>query len=244
MKIIELLYPKKCVFCSSVITQELFSKSAGPDTYLCDECKKKITFVKEPYCKKCGKKINGETKEYCGGCRELKHSFDMGRCVFTYEKDVKNMMYRFKYDDMKYYADFFSECIKETAAEWIKREKFDLVIPVPLYKKKQRIRGYNQAGLIAKKISEEYEIDFSDRAVIRSLATRPQKELGFEDRKNNLKNAFKIEDNSVLLNCRKILIVDDIYTTGATIDSLTEIIRDVVPECRVCFFAVCCGKDF
>lgn len=243
MKLTEILFPRKCVLCDELSVQRIFDKTSGKERYLCDECRKKFRVIKEPRCKKCGRQIHDESEEYCINCRDKKYQFESGRGVITYEGAVKNMMYRFKYSGMRWYKEFFSDVIEESAGEWIEKKNFDLVIPVPLHVKKYRKRGYNQAALIAKEISKKYNITYSEKAVKRAVMTTPQKELGYEERKNNLKNAFIIDDNSVLLDCRRILVVDDIFTTGATVDSVARIIREST-DAQIYFLSVCIGADY
>ena len=108
-------------------------------------------------------------------------------------------------------------------ARWISRLGIDAIIPVPLHRKRRRERGYNQAELFAKEIGKRTGIPVETKLLYRCINTRPQKELNDQERKKNLKKAFTIAQNIVQL--RKVLLVDDIYTTGSTVDAAAECLK-------------------
>ena len=103
------------------------------------------------------------------------------------------MMYRFKYGNRRTYAEFFADEVQKHYGEWIKRIRVEAVVPVPMYHRKEKQRGYNQASVFAKKIAEFFGLAYEPGAVRRIVDTKPQKELNDEERKNNLKNAFQAE---------------------------------------------------
>ena len=113
--------------------------------------------------------------------------------------------------------DFYGEEALHRYEKWILNKKIQVIVPIPLHKKRQRVRGYNQAELFARVIGARLGIPVCADLMIREKNTVPQKELNEAERKNNLKNAFKITKNIVHLSY--ILLVDDIYTTGSTIDA-------------------------
>jgi ComF family protein len=97
----------------------------------------------------------------------------------------------------------------------------DAIVPVPLHKSRFKERGYNQAALLGKALAERLEIPFLDKIVIRHKKTIAQKQLNYAERQNNLKKAFKLSVNDVKLNT--VIIIDDVYTTGSTVDALAEV---------------------
>ena len=115
-----------------------------------------------------------------------------------------------------------------------------MIVPVPMYKGKQRVRGYNQAEVFAKALSELLNIPAESQLIQRIRDTRPQKELNDVQRKNNLKNAFQMKEN--IVQYRHILVVDDIYTTGSTAQAVAEeLIKTGVS--RVYMMSICIGED-
>lgn len=133
---------------------------------------------------------------------------------------MKKAMYRFKYSNRRSYARVFADYIMKYFGQWINRKQIDAIIPVPMYYKKQRVRGYNQAQVLANELAKRTHIPMVTDYVIRDKNTIPMKKLDDTARRLNLENAFKIRKSSVLL--KKVLLVDDIYTTGATVDAISK----------------------
>lgn len=212
---VDIIYPKICPICNNIIPI-----GAGD---VCPACKGLLTYVSEPYCMRCGKPVD-EDREYCDDCERRKHAYDMGRAVFVYDEYMSKSIYRFKYNGKREFARFYGNVMAEHLGDGIRRWKPDAIIPVPVHKSKQRSRGYNQAELIARQISKRLNIPVKSDIVIRQNATTVQKNLSAKARQNNLKKAFKVIPNSVQLS--SVLIVDDIYTTGATVDALAQCLKD------------------
>ena len=154
---------------------------------------------------------------------------------------MKTSMYAFKYNNRREYAKFYAHAIIENYGNIIASWKADVIVPVPMYKKKKIKRGYNQAEVLAGKLSEKLGIPMDTDIIYRVRNTIPQKELKDEERKNNIKNAFQIRKNG--LKYSKIVLVDDIYTTGTTIDECAgEFLQAGVNQ--VYFITACIGKGF
>ena len=207
--LIELLFPRRCPICDKPV-----DKMGG---YICKRCFEKIRYVESPYCLKCGKSLKEDTLEYCEDCKNAAHIFDRGRALYEYET-IKEAVYRFKYENRQEYAEFFGKQMAKRLAGEIKSWNADAIVPVPLHKDREKQRGYNQAALLARALSKELNIPVNEKLICRKKATVPQKELKGKERQNNLKNAFKIGQNDVKL--KTIIVVDDIYTTGATMDEM------------------------
>ena len=114
-----------------------------------------------------------------------------------------------------------------------------MIVPVPMYKKKQRVRGYNQAETFAVELSKLTGIPVDTRFILRVKDTVPQKELDDLKRKNNLKSAFQKTEN--IVQYKHILVVDDIYTTGSTAEAVAEELLKT-KNCQVYFLSICIGK--
>ena len=151
------------------------------------------------------------------------------------------MMYRFKYGNRRTYADFFVDVMQKQYGDWMERTGVEAVIPVPMYHKKEKRRGYNQAGVLAKKIAAAFGLAYEPGAVHRIVNTKPQKELNDEERENNLKNAFQAEE--FIVKYRYVLLVDDIYTTGSTADAVAKQLLAAGVE-KIFFFSVCIGNGY
>ena len=204
----DLLYPPRCPICDKVVL---------PGEGICAACRKKIRPAAEPACMKCGKPLVDSRQEYCADCRRKKHAFVQGKALWVYEKEVKKSIYRFKYQDRREYAKVYAQEMAARYEKYMKDRRIEAIIPIPLHKKRKRKRGYNQAELLAGELGDILGLPVYTDVLVRVRDTKPQKTLDDAERKNNLKEAFKTTKNIVQLNY--ILVVDDIYTTGSTLDA-------------------------
>ena len=212
--LLELIFPRRCAVCDGILP--LGQKE------ICEECKKKIQYSTGFACFKCGKPVK-EEEEYCYDCRNRKHYFKQGAALFPYEY-IRFSLYRFKYSGRMEYASFYGRQMAYRMEDKRRLWRPQALVPVPLHKRKKKKRGYNQAELIARELSKYWKVPVVTDLVVRTKNTRPMKEIVGTDRQNNLKKAFKLGANDVKLNT--IIIIDDIYTTGSTIDAVSKICRE------------------
>ncbi|MDE6942820.1 MAG: double zinc ribbon domain-containing protein [Lachnospiraceae bacterium] len=210
----DIFYPRRCPVCDKAV------RPFGG--LICETCKAKFIYVKQPYCLKCGKELTRETEEYCGDCLRRRHLFDNGRSLFVY-KSVADSIYRFKYKGRQEYGTYYAGCMAKRLGGWIAQRRPDALIPVPIHAAKRRVRGYNQAHVLARELGRCTGIPVEADLVKRIRRTAPMKDLPLAERQNNLKRAFKICRNDVKLDT--VIIIDDIYTTGSTIDSMSYELR-------------------
>lgn len=208
------IFPRRCAICDTVI---------GRNDYLCSNCAKTVRPIERATCYRCGKSLEDETL-YCYDCRRKIHYFDRNFAIFEY-RDVKQSLYRFKYSGRAEYARFYAMAAGKYVGETLRSLKADAIIPVPIHKSRREKRGYNQAEELARELSYRIDVPLMTDFVLREKATVPLKELGEKERRNNLKKAFIIGRNDVKL--KTIIIVDDIYTTGATLDAISCVCRRV-----------------
>ncbi len=224
----QLLFPLRCPVCDDIAVP--FGEK------ICPACRKKLKLLTPPYCMKCGKKLQSEG-EFCEDCRRIRHSFVRGRALYEYES-VAGCVYRLKYGGRREYADFFGEEMAEHLGSFIRQIKPDALIPIPLHKRRFRKRGYNQAELLAKALGTRTGIPVAADYLRRIRDTTPLKLLNPAERQNNLKKAFIIGENDVKL--KTVIIIDDIYTTGCTVDEAARALKKSGVE-RVYYIALACG---
>lgn len=229
--LLDAVYPTTCPVCDRI------EKPAK----ICDKCRKKLHYIGQQRCLKCGKAMGDAVTQYCYDCERKKHIFEQGAAVWSYSEDIKDSIYRFKYKNHRIYADVYGDEIKNSIGALIRNWNADAVIPVPIHKRKRQLRGYNQAELIARAISERCEIALDCDILSRVVFTKPQKELDDGGRLKNLENAFHIEKNVVKYS--KVILVDDIYTTGATIDACASVLLAAGVK-QVYYVALCIGRGF
>lgn len=210
-----------CILTVSFPLSSLRSVVGGrcPAHVLCVQAESTLSV--RPLCCQCGKKLLNREAEYCGDCSRGHHLFSAGRALYEYE-DIAPALYRFKYGGCREYASFFGRELAEQLGNYIYSLKPEGLVPVPMYPAKERRRGYNQAGLLAQALGRELDIPVYPKIVVRNRNTRPMKELNCEERLNNLKKAFNLARNGVKL--KTIILVDDIYTTGSTMDQVSAVL--------------------
>lgn len=212
-KILDLFYPRKCAICNRVLGKQ--------EVDICQTCRRDIKPIQGSICLKCGKKIN-ENKEFCQDCKNMSHVFEWGVSCFRY-KDVKDAIFRIKYAGREDLIPYFAREIVSALRSDMMQMKADCLIPIPMHRTRKRKRGYNQAELLANEIGIRMQIPVISNAVYRKIKTTPMKYLSVKQRQLNLKRAFIIGENDVKL--KTIILVDDIYTTGSTVDSVATVLK-------------------
>lgn len=236
----ELLFPRRCFICEEVLFP--WERDFG----LHEKCKAEVFPVVGEVCAHCGAPIKYH-REFCRDCSHQKSYFEQGKAVYQYKGKIKKAMYRFKYTNRREYARAFAKRAVEQYGDWIAAKQIDFIVPVPMHRAKVRRRGYNQAIVFAREIAGEYEKVYGKKLFVvtkeanRDKRTVPMKTLSKEERYNNLKNAFQISQ-SVVKYGKIALVVDDIYTTGATADALAFALQQRKIQ-KVYFLSVCIGKS-
>ena len=187
----------------------------------------------------CGKQIRSVEQEYCYDCMHTHHYYERGLSLWNHKNPVNQSVYQFKYHNQRRYGILYSqELVKEFQKE-IERWRPDIIMPVPLHPSRKRKRGYNQAELLAKQLSECMGIPMEKDVLYRIKKTRPLKEMNGEQRHRNLKGAFAVSKS---WNPRQnILLIDDIYTTGSTIERAAGILKKAGVE-NVYFLTLSIGQ--
>lgn len=234
---LHLLFPPRCPLCDEVLFHSLFAQGE----LVCQKCKDKPEYVKEPVCSRCGKPLEDEREEYCYDCGRKTCEFVQGKALWVYKGIVKDSLYRFKYHNRQEYAEYYSLELIRVYGEWLRRCDIQAVVPIPLSQRRLRQRGFNQAELIARKIGEKMNLPVRCNLLLRIRDTKAQKELNDAERKNNLKRAFKTRTNKVQLD--HILLIDDIYTTGSTMNEAAKELKQAGAEKIYCL-SVSIGRGY
>ena len=211
------LYPRRCPCCRGVI---------AADMLICDDCTDSFRKIAPPWCLKCGRHVEAD-EEYCKECLSKEHSYSSGMAVFEYDSRMKRSMSDFKFNGWKENSDYYvSEAVRIHKAD-ICRFAPSILVPVPIHSSKRALRGYNQAELIASGIGSRLQIPVVSDLLVRTKKTKAMKVLDKEGREANLKTAFicdlnRYSKNEIEKNFPKVMLVDDIYTTGATMEGCTR----------------------
>ena len=203
------IYPRHCPVCDEALRG---------NALICGECANVPRMVARPRCMKCGKHIETNDKLLCGDCKDQKRAFESGVALFEYDS-VKDSVNAFKNEGRRDYAEYFGTRMAEELGGIIKGYSPDVLVPVPLHRMKERKRGYNQAELLAKVISKKLGIPVDSTMICRVKSGKEQKKLSDDERQNNLSGAFHMRQNDVKLS---VVLVDDVYTTGSTVDEVAR----------------------
>ena len=230
------LYPRRCPICEKIPPK---------GQLICSPCYSSLSFVEQPFCYSCGKPLETTEQEYCFDCMKNPKSFTRGFSLAVYNAVTKPSLSAIKYKNRRQHLDFY---VNETAKNYgplFSSLHLDAILPVPIHPKRMKKRGFNQASLFALSLGKQLKIPVYDSILIRTVNTLPQKTLSPEKRLENLQKAFSLhpELKSGKLPFRSVLLVDDIYTTGATMEAITRILKQAgIPKVYV--FSICIGKGY
>ena len=194
--ILELIYPNVCGICGKI--------------------------CKESLCKRCAIEI--EKYEINLVNKNKKMYFNESMHIFKYNEMISQRLIEYKFQDKSYMYKTFAKIILKNKKVCGFLEKYDIIIPVPIHKKRRLKRGYNQTELIAKEICKNISLELKTDVLIKQKNIKAQSELNKNERKQNIKNAFEIKNINEIID-KKILLFDDIYTTGSTVNECSKILK-------------------
>ena len=197
INLLELVYPNVCGFCNKICKNEL-----------CNKCKMKIIQHQIDIV------IKPENKYF----KEL-------ISILKYEGIIRDKILQYKFEDKPYIYKTFAKIVLKNKKVCGLLKKYDIIIPVPIHKKRKLQRGYNQTQLIAKEISKNIDIKLCNNVLVKNKNTIAQSKLNKNKRKQNIKGAFKAL-NVQNIQGKSVLLFDDIYTTGSTANECSKILKE------------------
>ncbi|MCX7845120.1 MAG: ComF family protein [Dictyoglomaceae bacterium] len=203
--ILELLFPSKCIFCGTYL-----------EGYICPKCIDKLNFAKS-FCILCGTPLTS-LENICYNCKKEERIIDGLELLGYYKENWETLILKFKFGNKPYLARTLARLGKEKIKK--KDWQIDFVTYVPMWREKELKRGYNHSEILAIFLGKELNIKVIN-ALIQKRPTLEQKSLEYKERIENVKDAYKINPK-VNIKGRNILIVDDVYTTGATLKECTK----------------------
>ncbi|MCX8092968.1 MAG: ComF family protein [Candidatus Goldbacteria bacterium] len=210
--LLSLFYPTQCGNCKRYIKDFKY-------LYVCPECFELIKKIKKPVCEICSKPLDSVYTYMCLECVQYEKKFKYVKQAGIYDGALKELIHLLKFYGKKRVAEvLFKFIIENIEFEYINWS--DLIVPVPLSKKVLKERGFNQTEIIGRKIANYVKKPFLN--VIKKIKeTQPQNKLSREERMKNLHGAF---NTNVSFKNKKVLIIDDVYTTGATMNEMAEVL--------------------
>lgn len=218
ISLLNVLFPPLCHVCRE------FIPDAG-DIHICHHCRQRMPLIESPVCTICGTPFAGAGEDHiCGPCVKERPHFDSARSAFVYDGPCRELVHSFKYHNKTHLRRPLALLTLEQLAEFIDPRSHDLIMPVPLHRKRLRSRGFNQAVLLGELISKRSGLRMDRDSLKRVRWTEPQVNLSAEQRRTNVKNAFSVHKPEQLKGAG-ILLVDDVLTTGSTVDECSRVLK-------------------
>lgn len=209
----KLLFPVN--YTCNVCGKEIFDGA-----YFCSDCENHLPRIKQAKCNHCGR-ITPYAVTSCDSCVERNSNFDKARSVFDYSNPIDGLIKDFKYNGKRYLSEVFANELKTIYySEFVQA---DVIVYVPMTDERLRKRGYNQARLLAEELSEILNVPVVHNAVVKTKETERQANLSRDERRVNLSKTFKAYKKEI--NGKSVLLVDDVLTTGATCDLISELLK-------------------
>ena len=203
--ILDIIYPQTCGICGKINKKTI-----------CRKCE--VTLEKQAQCAIINEGLEIENKNF----NEIIY-------IFRYEGLIRKTIIDYKFNEKSYLYKTFVEFLLKDQKIFENIKKYDTIIPVPISKKRQKERGYNQSLLIANEISKKVNIQVDKNCLIKIKNIIEQSRLNKEERNINIQNVYKLKNERFLFN-KKILLIDDIYTTGSTVNECSKILRQANPK--------------
>lgn len=231
-QILNAVYPKKCIVCHRLLKKR-------DSVLLCNSCHRALRPLTEPRCKRCSKPLDDMEQELCSDCLGRTSCVERGFALYPYDKNMQKAVRNLKYNGELACGEYFAEELVETYGRWIQEIRPEVLIPVPIHRNRMRFRGFNQAEYIAGIVGSRLGIPVAGDYLIRTENTKPQKGLDVKSRVKNLQKGFAVKDTSRTYGT--VLLVDDIYTTGATLEACGRALKNAGND-RICFLCLCIGR--
>lgn len=212
------IFPPKCPLCGIFLTLEEES------LFFCKECFGGINFINSPSCPRCGlpyPNIDYSTHHLCGQCHLNKRAFEKARAVGYYDGILLKSIQYFKYYDRLTFGRPLGKLLGDYLMTSEDRYSYELIIPVPLHKKRLKERGFNQSSLLAKVVAKRNSVPLDVATLKRVRWTEPQTNLSGKERETNVKGAFRVVKRD-RVEGKKILLIDDVFTTGSTVNECAK----------------------
>jgi ComF family protein len=218
-RLLDLIYPRNCIVTG-------YPVSGGAYRYLSDESLRELYRVEPPFCPTCGQPFYGRviSARNCPHCKELNPVFNRGRSLLLYRGLGRTLIHELKYKGARYLLEDIKKIMRGASAisDYLDNA---ILVPVPLHRRKLRERGFNQSLLIAECFAEVAGgIPVVD-ALERNIDTATQTRLNRRDRLRNVKNDFSLSKKTALINSSRIIVVDDVFTTGHTLNACCTVLR-------------------
>ena len=204
-KLFNLIYPQTCGICGKLDSNSL-----------CKKCEKNL-------------KKQSENKIITNGEELEGKYFNELIYIFKYEGLIRKTIIDYKFNEKSYLYKTFVNFLLKNEKIFEKIQKYDKIIPVPISKKRKKERGYNQSLLITKEIAQKTKLELVNNCLYKTQNIIEQSKLNKEERTKNIQGVYEIKNEQLIQN-KKILLFDDVYTTGSTVNECSRVLREAEPS--------------
>lgn len=231
--LLDFFYPKKCIFCGERINEK--------DVSYCTKCYYKLPFLNDDVCLVCGRELYSDNGyRICPTCQKHKMHFDVNYPCFNYEGNIKSAVRRYKFVHKMWYYKQFSGFIYDNLLK--KKINVDYIVYPPINHKTFYKRGYNQSELMAYEVGRKLGVKVLKDAIYKIKDNEKQSLMSASMRFKNVRGIFKIKSKyEYLIKNKRILFIDDILTTGATLDECARMLKKSGAK-YVCAATICITK--
>jgi ComF family protein len=212
-------YPETCQVCRA-------ERATAGDGFIGAACRSQVRFIEPPFCERCGLPYPGDftTPFVCANCCEMELHFRSARSAVVAQNVVREVVHRYKYQRALWFEPFLTDLFLRKALPALRHPGWDFIVPVPLHAVKQREREFNQAERLAARLSAASGIPLNSKWLWRTRPTATQTLLTRQQRTANMREAFAVRPG-VRLDGERVILVDDVFTTGATTSACAEVLQ-------------------
>jgi ComF family protein len=223
--LIDLIYPPRCAICGEFLWKGR-AKEDHEELLFCRPCFDGFSQITSPLCTVCGRPFVSRVGEdhACEDCLRKAPSCDMVRAPYLYEGGMMEAIHQFKYSGRSHLAHSLGPLLTSFVKTWLDRTADCVTMPVPLHPKRLRERGFNQSLLLARHVASRLGTGLDFLSLTRIRYTQPQTGLKSEERRRNVRKAFEVKDKEAVKG-RSILLVDDVTTTGNTLNECARVLK-------------------
>jgi ComF family protein len=218
--LLDIFFPPLCLACKSFVPD-------SAEILLCAACREKIIPIQSPMCVICGIPFHTEQgmDHTCGECATTHRPFAAARSAVIFDGPAQELIHRLKYGKKTHLSHLLALLTARRVALFITESGAELVVPVPLHRKRLRQRGFNQSVLLSVVLAKSWHLPISKNNLRRIRWTEPQIHLAVADRMRNVRGAFAVKDPTQIEG-KRLVLVDDVYTTGSTVTECARVLRN------------------
>lgn len=221
--VLDFVFPPHCLLCNSFISPDERQDDTYPQNLVCRNCWDSLNVLPHPFCPLCRSLLDHKFKR-CPKCPQSS-SLAISRSLGVFDPYYQVLTHHFKYNRKFSIGKKLARKLGEILKQEEFSKDFDYLIAVPLHPSRRRERGYNQSEVLAQELSKSISVPLAEKVLVRKKKTADQTHLSVEERETNVKGAFAVRDK-FLLKDKKVILVDDVMTTGATLRECARVLKD------------------